>query len=360
MKRKLIGLLILATVAATTASLGTAQTSPGAPDRVKTPLKGGAKVRADAATLKPLFPDGLAAQFLNAATSEKAVPMVPSRPLVFNKTTRDWRTMEEAQKLPDHERPNYREELCDESQFYETKYGSPLVYARVLEIAGTYGLTMENDGATPAVMDFGYGTIGHLIVMGALGIETVGVDTDIYLWKLYAPERAAGRVQCLDPSKSVALNLFNGQWPAEPTLVEQVRAVRPGGFDLITSKNTLKNGYLHPARQVDEKKLVKLGVSDEAFVDAAFGSLKPGGLLVIYNISPRLSREDEPYKPWSDGRSPFPREMMEKAGFEVLAFDQNDDAKAEAIFKALAYPVTDIKGEKDLFALYTVCRRPVR
>ncbi|MBL8745407.1 MAG: hypothetical protein JNK58_03520 [Phycisphaerae bacterium] len=349
----------LAAVTLLAAILASPALAQSAPAPAKPALKGAAKVRADAEALAPLFPDGPARRFITAATTPEAVPTVGPRVLAYKKETRQWLTLEEANRLPVVEKTNWNETPCDETQYYETKYGSPLVYARVIEVAQAHGFDPQPPSDTPtAVMDFGYGTIGHLLIMGAMGIEPTGIDVDHFLEKIYAPERAAGRIKCLDARNSVAVNLINGQWPAQPEIADQVRKIRPQGFDLITSKNTLKNGYLHPTQPVDDRKLVKLGVSDNAFVNALFDALRPGGLLVIYNISPRPSRGTEPYKPWADGRSPFSKEMLTRAGFEVLAFDEVDDQKAESIFTTLGYPITDSNGEKDLFALFTVCRRP--
>lgn len=337
------------------------QTASGPPEPAAKERTGAAKVRADAVKLAPLFPQGLAKRFIEAAMLEQVVPAIGTRELLLNKSTREWFTIEEGMKLTPTEQSALTPTPCNESLYYETKYGSPLVYARVLEVAEKHGASFdtEND-PPPAFLDFGYGTIGHLRVTGALGIESAGADVDSLLRGLYAEERATGRIQRLGKDSTVPLHLFHGHWPAEPALAEAVRAAKPGGYDLITSKNTLKNGYLHPEKPADEKKLIKLGVTDEAFVEAAFNSLKPGGLFVIYNISPRPSREGEPYKPWADGRCPFPKEMLEHSQFEVLAFDEVDDAKAEAVFTALGYPIVDSKGEKDLFARYTVVRRPAR
>ncbi len=321
--------------------------------------KGAAKVRADAEKLLPLFPEGPARRFLEAARTEQAVPAVGTRQLLRNKESNEWLTWDEGLKLPDQKKMKFTPSACEEQFFYETRYGSPLVYARVLELAGRHGLALEpNDQHPPTLLDFGYGTIGHLMIAGAIGIETTGTDIDSMLLKVYAPEVAAGRIQRLGSNASVGIHLFEGRWPTDPKIINDVHKAAPEGFDIITSKNTLKEGYLHPTKPVEERKLVKTGLPDETFVQVVFNSIKPGGLFIIYNISPRPSREGEPYKPWADGRCPFPRELLERSGFEVLALDEIDDAKAEAIFKALGYPITDHKGEKDLFALYTVCRRP--
>jgi hypothetical protein len=318
---------------------------------------GVAKLKADSHALSPLFETPLAKRFLDVASSG-ALADPPTRKLLYNSKARLWRTLEEGLTMPAAVHQAFTPKDCDPNFFFETRYGSPLVYARVLEVASQHGARLEPDGtAAPALLDFGYGTIGHLMLTASMCIDSAGVDVDSLLPRLYAPEVRTGSLPCTEGG-SARLRLFDGQWPMEPDITQAIRTTWPEGFDLITSKNTLKMGYIHPAREVDPKLLVHLGVDDGEFIHTVFESLKPGGIFLIYNISPRLTGEGETYKPWSDGRCPFSREALTDAGFEVLAFDETDDAAVERIFKALGYPVTDDKGAKDLFAHYTVAKRP--
>lgn len=320
---------------------------------------GVAKLRADAEAIGPLFESPLAKRFLDA-TDSGVVTDPGTRNLLYNKKERQWRTYEEGLLMRGPERESYMPKDCDPEFFFETRYGSPMVYARVLEVASKHGATLApNPVAAPSLLDFGYGTIGHLMLLGSIGVDSAGVDVDSLLPRMYAPEIKTGSIRSA-AGGSARLRLFDGQWPKDPAITEAIRTTWPGGFDLITSKNTLKMGYIHPPKEVDPKLLVHLGVEDGEFIQTVFESLKPGGLFVIYNISPRLTGEGEPYKPWSDGRCPFAREALQEAGFEVLAFDEVDDAAVEAIFKALDYPVTDPQGKKDLFAHYTVVKRPAK
>jgi hypothetical protein len=148
--------------------------------------------------------------------------------------------------------------------------------------------------------------------------------------------------------------LHHGQWPTETAVAEAVG----GGFDLIISKNTLKAGYIHPARDTDPAKLVHLGISDGQFLDACFKALKPGGLFLVYNISPKQAPPDKPYIPWADGKFPFERSLVEKSGFEVLTFDENDDEAIREVFAAISKDKTVESFKDDLFAHYTLLRRP--
>ena len=67
------------------------------------------------------------------------------------------------------------------------------------------------------------------------------------------------------------------------------------GYDLILSKNTLKNGYIHPERPVDRSwpEDSTWESSDAACLLASLHSaLEPGGRVLIYNICPAQSPPD--------------------------------------------------------------------
>ena len=83
-----------------------------------------------------------------------------------------------------------------------------------------------------------------------------------------------------------------------------------GGYDLFISKNTLKKGYVHPERPVEKRRLLNLDVDDEAFVRALHAALKPGGWVMIYNITPAPSPPDVPLcsPPMAEGGIRFRRD----------------------------------------------------
>ena len=199
------------------------------------------------------------------------------------------------------------------------------------------------------VLDFGYGGAGSITLLGQAGAVAVGVDVDPRLRALYAGDpaiegwtsKAGGKARTVD-----------GRWPADAAAREAVGE----GYDLVLSKNTLKRGYIHPERPADPRQLVNLGVDDTTFVRALHRVLKPGGRLLIYNLSPAPSKPDETYKPWSDGRTPFPRALFEREGFTVLAYDVNDDAPARAMGKALGW-ASGMDLENDLFGHYTLVEK---
>jgi hypothetical protein len=314
--------------------------------------QGVAKIRKDAEGLRALAESAAAQRFLDAAA---LLPAVEARTLWVDPATREWFDDADKEALPEDRKAGLKERPVDEGFYYNTRYGTPLAYVRVLDLVvqSEAGAGLR-DLAGKRMLDFGYGTVGHLRLLGAQGCEAVGVDVDPMLAALYGHAGDAGEVPVLDPGGKGRVTLVNGRWPAE----EKTNAEVGGGFDLIVSKNTLKNGYLHPAQEVDKRMLVDLGVPDEEFCRAAFAALKPGGILMIYNLCPAPSKEGEAYKPWADGRCPFTREMLTGAGFVVVAFDADDNATARAMGRALGWADEGMDLSNDLFAWYTMAQRP--
>lgn len=328
--------------------------------------RGLALLRQEARALRPLVETDLARRFLAAVD---ALPSIAPRMLLREPDGRRWFTPAAAAALPEDMRGGLTEFPADEHFYYYTAYGSPLAYMRALEVLAER--TEIEDLKGRRVLDFGYGGIGHLRLMAALGADAVGLEVAEFLAALYcepedqgpfpqsraADETSRGGVTSFTRSAEHAtgrVTLVHGRWPAEAAEREKVG----GNYDLILSKNTLKNGYLNPARPVDPKQLVQLGVSHEEFVRALHEALRPDGIVLIYNLSPAPAGDDEPYIPWADGRCPFPREMLTEAGFEILAFDVNDDEAARRMFQALEYPTETADGRPNLFARYTLLRRP--
>jgi hypothetical protein len=265
--------------------------------------------------------------------------------------TKYW-SAEAALALPDTTRARLVKRALPPAFYYQTRYGTPLAYARPLELLGTAGLT---DVQSKRVLDFGYGSIGQLRLLAGLGADAVGVDVDPMLEALYSGEGDTGVVpRGRKPAGRVTL--VTGSFPGDDATATLVG----GGYTLIVSKNTLKRGYVHPERPVDPRRMVHLGVEDTAFVRHVFRRLAPGGWFLIYNLCPAPAPPDQPYIPWADGRSPFPLEMLAAAGFEVLAFDVDDSAAARAMAHALGWDQgpAPMDLEHDLFGTYTLARRP--
>ncbi len=318
------------------------------------PPTGLAALRADAAAVLPLVTSDLAKAFL--AAPAKLTPVTP-RTLFRHKTTRAWYTAAQAAALPEADRAALDQRQADEQFYYTTKYGSPIAYARAIDLLGRAGfspipagdITPPTPLAGSRILDFGYGGIGQLQLLAQLGAAAVGVDVDPLLPILYSEKSDQGPVE----GATGSVTLVNGQWPAG----ENVAALAGGPFDLIISKNTLKKGYIHPQREVDKRMLVDLGVTDEEFLAAVFAHLKPRGWFMIYNICPAPAPADKPYIPWADGQCPFPKDMLEHAGFEVLSFDTVDDGPVREMARALGWNAQGMDVDHDLFAWYTIVRK---
>jgi hypothetical protein len=321
--------LLLATVAA---SDGAATPQPSA-------------LPAEARKLRPLARSDLGRAFLGAA--EGTPPYVP-RTVYRRGQAREWLAAAAFARLTAADRAAWTPVTVDEGTYQGLFYGSPLAYLLPLERlsgAGFGGLRGKR------VADFGHGGIGQLRLFAELGAEAVGIDVDPLQPVLYAAPADQGPLGQAGGS----VKLVHGRFPTDP---EAVAAVG-GGYDLFLSKNTLKRGYIHPAEKVDPRLLVDLGADDPAFLKAVASALKPGGWLVIYNLSPAPNAAGQPYRPMADGRCPFSAEDLAAAGFETLVRDGGDDEAARALGAALGWdkPPVNMKLEHDLFALVTVARK---
>lgn len=299
--------------------------------------------------MRPLFRSKLVGAFLDAVPE---LPRVTPRTVLCDSArTRCW-TEAEAAALPDTLRARLATRTLDEHFYYVTRYGSPLAYSRPLELLAQAGFTTARG---KKIADFGYGTIGHLILLASLGAEVHGIEVDPMLRALYAPDSGPVGNGKRDAG-SIALH--HGRWPADAPLTAAVGS----DLDLFLSKNTLKRGYVHPAEPVNPRMMVHLGVDDSGYVAALASAVKPRGLVMIYNLSPAPAPPGKPYIPWADGRCPFDRALLERAGFEVLAYDKDDSPAARTMAHALGWdqgePPMDLQN--NLFATYTLLRRRAR
>jgi len=312
-------------------------------------LTGLAAIRAQAIAVVPLVTTDLAKNFLAAADD---LPAIPKRPLYVNPDTKRYYSEARANSLPRAERAKLKPVAADEQLYYTTKYGTPLAYARPLEILAKSGF---NDAAGKRILDYGYGTIGHLRLLALLGADATGVDVDPLLAELYGDPTDQGAVKSRTGTDG-RVTLIHGRWPSESDAYRKVG----DGYDLIISKNTLKNGYLHPAQKVDKRMLIDLGCPDLRFVMGLYAALKPGGRVLIYNICPAPTPPGPKYKPWSDGRCPFPKKMWEETGFRVIEFDKDDTAAVQAMARAFGWDKGQgaMDVDHDLVAHYTLVEKP--
>lgn len=310
-----------------------------------------AELHREATALKPLVKSRLARDFLDATTK---LPRIAPRKLLHDSTRTHYYTPADASMLPDSVQARLLERRLDEGFYYYTRYGSPLAYVRALEILAGRGFErVENQ----RIADFGYGTIGHLKLLASLGADVTGIDVDPLLERLYsAPEDRTALP--LHGERAGRIDLVHGHFPAEEATVRQVGS----GYHLFLSKNTLKNGYIHPEQPVDKRMLVDLGVDDTTYVRTIFRLLEPGGSFMIYNLTPAPNGPGKPYRPMADGRSPFSRALLESAGFRVLAPDRDDGEAARAMGHALGWDQGEGRMDlaNDLFATWTLARKPSR
>lgn len=308
-------------------------------------------LRAEAERLAPLVQSDLARMFLMATVD--LPPIDDERVVYWDRATRRALRPEQAAELSAEELEAFRRLSLGEEFYYYTAYGTPLAYARPLDLAAEAGLEWS-DGSR--VLDFGYGGIGQLRLLASLGGHAVGVEVLELLEVFYREPGDTGsipRSRVAAPGSPGSVTLVHGSFPGEHEVAEAVGS----HFDLVIAKNVLKKGYVHPEREADPSRLVHLGVDDATFVRALYDVLNPGGLLVIYNLYPAQAPPDEPYIPHATGGCPFERSLLEAIGFEVVALDRDDTKMARSVAEVLGWGES-MNLETDLFGMYTILRKP--
>src|SRR5262249_51454052 len=122
--------------------------------------------------LAPLFKTALVRDFLAAVPK---LPGVQPRTVYRDSArTHAW-SEREAAALPDSVRAKLVPRRLDERFYYDTRYGSPLAYARALEVLGTHGVTSVKGRR---VADFGCGMLGQLRLLAENGATAIGIDVD--------------------------------------------------------------------------------------------------------------------------------------------------------------------------------------
>jgi hypothetical protein len=355
-----VALALLASCATTpptrTTSAPTGTTAPQESTRTSPKSETQQRLINEANALATLASTEVGKRFLRAT---EALPAVSTRVAFRDDNTREFFSQAEADGLPAERRNKLSRISLDEYRYYYTKYGSPLAYLRALDVAAANGL---DSVAGERILDFGYGSIGHLRLLASLGAHVVGIDPDSYLDALYGSVDQGA----VPPARGVyrgapgTIHLVHEKWPRTASAATRVASFGP--YRLIVSKNTLKRGYIKPERRANKNQLIDLGVDDAAFLKAIHDSLVPGGLLLIYNLAPQQNPPDKPFLPHADARSPFSPEQFSRAGFQVIAHNLNDDAFVRQMGLALGWDKND-KGEvvndltTNLFAQYTLVKR---
>jgi len=281
----------------------------------------------------------------------RALPEIGARSVLYDEEMRAAISAEEHARLAPEEQARFQPTSYDGEFYYSTRYGTPIAYARVLDVVGKLVATPSEDALSgKRVLDFGYGGIGHLRLLASLGCDAVGIEVDPLL-RVYYGQADQGTIPGANGGSPGRLTLVHGHWPGDAA----VRSAVGDGFDLVLSKNTLKKGYVRPAEKVDPRMLVDLGVPPAEFLAEVARVLKPGGIFALYNLCP-APRTDR-YIPRAYGESPFTKEEFAAAGFECLAFDVDDRVEAQELGWALEWDKQGQDVENDLFAWYTIARR---
>lgn len=281
----------------------------------------------------------------------RALPEIGERTVLYDSKAREAVSAEEHARLSAEEQARFQPTTYDGGFYYTTRYGTPVAYARALDVVGKLtGATAADALSGKRILDFGYGGIGHLRLLASLGCDALGIEVDSLLRVYYGPDDQ-GTIASASGGAPGRLTLVHGSWPGDPAVRDAVGS----GYDLVLSKNVLKKGYVRPAQVVDPRMLVDLGVPPEQFLAEVARVLEPGGIFAIYNLCP-APRADR-YIPWAYGESPFTRAEFAAAGFELLAFDVDDRAQAQELGWALKWDEQGQDVENDLFAWYTVARR---
>jgi hypothetical protein len=302
-------------------------------------------MKTNSKNLNEVYQSDLAAEMLSEV---ERLPIVDGRTVYI--ATRPNRGFTKAQydALDDEQREGLREVEIEPVDYYSTFYGTPLVYARVLDLGSQYvpGFTI----AGSKIMDLGYGQLGQLRLWAQMGADTVGVEVDPILTAIYDGCGAVGDVDD-DPASSGSVTLVEGAWPNDKSCREEVG----GGYDLLVSRNLLKRGYVKPATR-NPAFPVPVGweMSDVEMLDHVFNLLHPGGLVIIESLGPK----PDPTKPWSDVSNPWSKQAWIDAGFEVLAHDEDESQYAREMGEALGWD-QKMNLETDLFGVYSVYLKPV-
>lgn len=301
-------------------------------------------LKSDAKALGGVYESVLAQQMLDEAGS---LPVLESRVVYAAWRPNRGFTQSQYNDLDEQEREGLREISIETADYYSTFYGTPLVYARMLDLASQYAPAFTVDGAK--IMDLGYGQLGQLRLWAQMGADVVGVEIDPILTAIYD---GCGAVDDLDgdPMTSGSVSLIEGAWPNDETCRDEVGS----GYDLIVSRNLLKRGYVKPAAR-NPAFPVPVGweMSDAEILGHVFDLLNPDGLVIIESLGPK----PDPAKPWSDITNPWAQQAWIDAGFEVLAHDEDESQYARAMGKAIGWGER-MNLETDLFGVYSVYRKP--
>src|SRR5262245_30141676 len=146
------------------------------------------ELREQAIALKPLVKTLAVQAFLD---STRALPFPGSRTLYMDSSRTHFYSEPQSRELGDEARAKLIARTLDDHFYYNTRYGTPLAYARPLDLVAQQGVKSFTGWH---IVDFGYGGIGHLRLLASLGANVVGVDVDPLLPVLYSQPGDQGAV----------------------------------------------------------------------------------------------------------------------------------------------------------------------
>jgi SAM-dependent methyltransferase len=215
------------------------------------------------------------------------------------------------------------------SSFFWNAYGSPLSYARPIDLT----LLTASQSRLRSIVDLGCGLGLHLAALASVGVRAAGVEASPVLVGALEALSEWFAHRCADGGE---LRLVGGTSPSQPSVAAKIG----GRYQLLLAKNVFK----HPAK-------VHWPHNPLASLQRA---LAPGGVVCLYNIGflkPRRTR-------WSDTRIPFDSRMWRRAGFELLADGVDDSETARLHAQALGWDRGRYALRLDgMIAHYTLARR---
>ena len=182
------------------------------------------RLKAEATALESFVETPLAKTFLNAVPSLPS----PSKRTVFQDT--DSKKYFAEQSGDGKRKPV----VLNEKFYYDTKYGTPLAYARAIDLLGNAGLTSLRG---KKFLDFGYGGIGPLRLIAENGGTAVGLDVDSLLKALYSKPLDTGRI-----NGRGRIELVEGFFPTDASTVKQLEGDSPRHKVVIQSSFNLRHG----------------------------------------------------------------------------------------------------------------------
>ncbi len=302
------------------------------------------KMKSDAVSLEKAFKGPRAALFLEAVKTMDEVGHreIYSVPGALNNVSlngeKQFYTPDEFAALTPEEQAKLEKHNLNVEFYYSTKYGDMLSYTLVLNALDR--AKVGNVRQDNKLVDFGFGYIGHLRGLAMMGLNVVGIDVDPLLKTLYSRPDDTGTIA--GPAGIEGqLRLAIGFYPKDPQVKKKVGM----NMDVFMTKNTLKAEYLKPIDGSDPS--ISLGVDDQTFLKAIHEALVPNGIFIAYNTCDA---------PITNCAFPFDRDMVEKTGFRVASWNEDDTEAALRLWYILGRDKEGVDISK-LKASFTLLQR---